>query len=95
MPEMFFHLSWPDGTQRRCYSPSLVIKDYFQPGAAYPLPDFLRRSREAYGIASERVRQKYGFGCAHAASELEALEDLAARFHHQPDAQVRIERFEE
>ena len=34
-----------------CYSPSLVIKDFFAVGQSYPLPDFLRRSREALTIA--------------------------------------------
>jgi uncharacterized repeat protein (TIGR04042 family) len=27
MPEMHFHVRWPDRTHSRCYSPSLVIKD--------------------------------------------------------------------
>lgn len=95
MPEMHFTVRWPDGSTRRCYSPSLVIKDFFAPGADYPLPDFVERSRAAYGISSERVRAKYGWGCAHAAVELSEIEDLAGRFEEQPGAQVRVESFEE
>ena len=61
MPEMRFLIRWPDGTAETCYSPSLVIKDYFAPGETYPLADFVERSRTALNIASERVRAKYGF----------------------------------
>jgi len=47
MPEMRFLIRWPDGVAEACYSPSLVIKDYFAPGETYPLPDFVARSRTA------------------------------------------------
>ena len=63
MPEMHFHVRWPDGSTSACYSPSLVIGEYFRPGRAYPLPEFLQRSRTALRQASERVRAKYGFSC--------------------------------
>ena len=32
MPEMRFRIRWPDGSTESCYSPSLVIKDYFAAG---------------------------------------------------------------
>lgn len=80
MPEMHFHLRWPDGSSARCYSPSLVIKDYLEPGSSYPLPDFLRRSREALNIASERVREKYGYACSAAMDQLARIEATAAGF---------------
>ena len=35
MPEMLFRIRWPDGTAEDCYSPSLVIKDFFAPGESY------------------------------------------------------------
>ena len=47
MPEMRFRIRWPDGTPETCYSPSLVIKDYFAVGADYALPEFVARSRTA------------------------------------------------
>lgn len=28
MPEMYFHVRWPDGETQRCYSPSTVVEDY-------------------------------------------------------------------
>ncbi len=95
MPAMHFHVRWPDGRSSRCYSPSLVIKDHFEPGTAYPLPDFLRRAREALGIASERVRARYGFACSLALGQLEQIEADARTFSQQPDARVSVTHFEE
>ena len=60
MPEMRFVIRWPDGVVESCYSPSLVVKEFFAPGESYPLADFVERSRTALHIASERVEAKYG-----------------------------------
>src|SRR3954463_12216888 len=70
MPEMHYRLRWPDETEMTCYSPSLVIRDYFEPGADYALAEFLRRVREATHIASERVREKFGYACSRAHDQL-------------------------
>ena len=45
MPEIRFQIQWPDGSQETCYSPSLVVKDYFTPNSDYDLGDFVQRSR--------------------------------------------------
>ena len=66
MPEMHFHVRWPDERIEACYSPSLVIKDHFVPGTTYALSDFRERSRVALTIAAERVRERYGFLCSRA-----------------------------
>ena len=95
MPEMHFRVRWPDGTAQRCYSPSLVIKDFFAIGQSYELADFVQRSRTALTIASERVRQKYGSGCGHAAAQLEEIESIAAQFGDQANARVTVVAFEE
>ena len=95
MPEMHFRVRWPDGSAQRCYSPSLVIKDFFVPGESYRLADFVERSRTALEIASERVRLKYGYGCGHAAHQLAEIERIAAQFDARPDARVTVEAFEE
>jgi uncharacterized repeat protein (TIGR04042 family) len=92
---MHFHVRWPDGSGQRCYSPSLVIKDFFVPGKSYALAEFLQRSRTALRIASERVRQKYGYTCGHASAQLDEIERIAARFEATPDALVIVEAFEE
>jgi uncharacterized repeat protein (TIGR04042 family) len=78
MPETFVRTVWADGTERSCYSPSLVVEEFFRPGQAYPVADFLARAREALTIGSERVRVKYGFGCGQAMAQLAQLEELAA-----------------
>lgn len=94
MPVMHFRVRWPDGAETRCYSPSLVVQDYLTPGQSYPLPDFLRRAREALGIASERVRAKFGFACSQAMGQLAEIEHLAARFEAQADARVAVVAFD-
>ncbi len=93
MPAMHFHLRWPDGRESRCYSPSLVIKDYLVPGTAYALPDFLQRSREALHIASERVRAKFGFACSMAMDQLAQIEHTAAAFGEH--TRVEVLRFDD
>lgn len=91
MPAMHFSVRWPDQTETRCYSPSLVIQDYFQPGSEYALGDFLDQVREALNIASERVRAKYGFACSQALDQLAEIESLAAGF--RPDSRVTVTAF--
>jgi uncharacterized repeat protein (TIGR04042 family) len=93
MPAMHFHLRWPDQTEMRCYSPSLVIKDHFTPGSAYPLPVFMDEVTTALNIASERVREKFGFACSMALDQLTAIEQKASAF--DPAAQVHVTAFEE
>jgi len=94
MPEMRFHIRWPDGTKERCYSPSLVINEHFAPGQSYPLADFLARSRTALVIASDRVKARYGHACSLALGQLAEIEAGGARFSDIEDAHVRVERFE-
>lgn len=95
MPAMHFTVRWPDGRDQRCYSPSLVIKDYFEPGADYALPEFMRRAREALHIASERVRAKYGYACSMAMDQLARIEAAAAPYEAAAGARVAVTAFEE
>jgi uncharacterized repeat protein (TIGR04042 family) len=93
MPEMRYRLRWPDRTETECYSPSLVIRDFFEAGAEYELGDFLRRLREATTIASERVRVKYGHPCSRALEQLGAIEDQARRFVDRDGARIVMVSF--
>jgi len=95
MPEMRFTVRWPDGTVEGCYSPSLVIKDYFTPGESYPLADFLGKSREALTIASQRVEARYGFPCSRAMGQLARIEATARNFSSLSNARVAVEAFDE
>jgi uncharacterized repeat protein (TIGR04042 family) len=93
MPAMHFNLRWPDATETRCYSPSLVIKDHFESGTRYPLSAFMAQMRKAMNIASERVRAKFGFACSMALDQLATIEAMAARFDEH--CEVEMLSFEE
>ena len=93
MPAMHYTVRWPDASESVCYSPSLVIHDFFAVGEDYALDEFLRRVRAATTIASERVRAKYGFACSRAADQLGETEHRAATFAGQAGAQVRMLAF--
>jgi uncharacterized repeat protein (TIGR04042 family) len=90
VPEMLFAVRWPDGTESRCYSPSLVISDHLAVGVSYPVAEFVDRSRTALLIASERVRAKYGMVCTSALAQLDAIERTAARM---PEGDVTVTAF--
>lgn len=94
MPVMHFHVRWPDGSETRCYSPSLVVQDFLIPGQGYGLHDFLQRTRQALGVASERVRAKYGFACSQAMDQLAEIEHIASRFAGSGDAEVLVVAFD-
>ena len=93
MPEMIFDIRWPDNLTESCYSPSLVVREHLDPGASYPLAEFLARTRMALTVASERVQAKYGFPCSRAQSQLARIEARAAGFAETPDAAVHIVAF--
>lgn len=94
MPVMHFLVRWPDQSESRCYSPSLVVQDFLVPGDSYALDDFVARTREALGIASERVRAKFGFACSQAMDQLAEIETRAAFFSDQPGARVAVVAFD-
>jgi uncharacterized repeat protein (TIGR04042 family) len=93
MPEIRFDITWPDGTTEHCYSPSLIVQDYFVPGTDYSIADFLERSRTALRIASERVAQKFGFPCSRALGQLASIEAGCARFSEIDGARVHFGSF--
>jgi uncharacterized repeat protein (TIGR04042 family) len=92
---MRFRIAWPDGCTESCYSPSLVIKDYFAVGQSYPLADFLTRCRTALTIASERVRAKYGYPCSRALAQLARIETASQQFVGITGANVGVVAFED
>jgi uncharacterized repeat protein (TIGR04042 family) len=95
MPAMYYTIRWPDRTESRCYSPSLVIKDYLNVGQRYDIEDFLARMRTATGIASERVRAKFGYFCSSALDQLQLLEQQAAPFMTATAKAVEVVSFSE
>ncbi|NMI01023.1 MSMEG_0570 family nitrogen starvation response protein [Pseudonocardia sp. K10HN5] len=93
MPEVLFDTRWPDGSVQTFYSPSLIVEEYFEAGQVYPLADFVARSRESLQIAGDRVRAKYGMGCAESAISIARIEQAAARFTGTEGPAVTVERF--
>jgi uncharacterized repeat protein (TIGR04042 family) len=85
---MTFSVRWPDGNQRQCYSPSLVMHDYLDVGARYTVTDFAQRSSTALELASNRVREKFGFACTSAAATLAEIQQHAQRF--APDELIEV-----
>ena len=94
MPEINFKIQWPDGAQETCYSPSLVVKKYFEPGKAYTVADFVERSRESLTIASDRVQEKFGFPCSRALGQLQKIEAQAQKYANETNSSVTVIRFE-
>lgn len=95
MPEINFNIQWPDGKKETFYSPSLIVKEYFEPGVAYTVGEFLRRSRESLTIASDRVQKKYGFPCSRALGQLRRIEMAAQNYASTPEEKVTVLAFEE
>jgi uncharacterized repeat protein (TIGR04042 family) len=93
MPEIRFQIQWPDGSQETCYSPSLVVKEYFTPNQDYALTEFVDRSRTALKIASDRVQAKYGMPCGLALGQLQTIETRAIQYQQHPQPTVRVLRF--
>ncbi|MGB8698151.1 MAG: MSMEG_0570 family nitrogen starvation response protein [Thermosynechococcaceae cyanobacterium] len=90
MPEIRVQVQWPDGVQDLCYSPSLIVKEYFTPGQEYDLEDFVGRSREALKIASDRVKAKYGYPCGLALGQLQEIEATAAKYTGPSPQKVKV-----
>ncbi|QKK16697.1 MSMEG_0570 family nitrogen starvation response protein [Rhizobium indicum] len=93
MPEMRFVITWPDGQEESCYSPSLIIREFFTEGESYSVADFVDRSRRALTIASDRVEAKFGFACSSANEQLARIESAAVAFLNDADARVHCKTF--
>ena len=87
MPEVTFHICWPDGQEERCYSPSTVIGRHLAAGHSYAVLEFLTRARTGLNAASDRVAAKYGYPCTNAMARLARIE-ATARHHTAADAPV-------
>lgn len=80
MPEMTFDVRWPDGRVQSCWSPSLVVHDHLETGRSYTVREFSRRTTLALDIASERVREKFGFACTSALATQGEIATAAAAY---------------
>lgn len=67
-------IQWSDDTTDRVYSPSSVIRDFFEEDEEMSVDAFEERITDALSRASERVREVYGMECASAKQELRRLQ---------------------
>ncbi|MGB3766386.1 MAG: MSMEG_0570 family nitrogen starvation response protein [Phormidesmis sp.] len=95
MPEVNFKIQWPDGKQETCYSPSLIVKKYFEPGETYTISEFLEKSRESLTIASDRVQAAYGFPCSRALGQLKKIEATAEQYKNAAKGEVSVLEFQD
>ena len=95
MPETNFKIRWPDGKQEICYSPSLVVKKYFEPGKAYSISEFVEKSREALEIASDRVQAAFGYPCSRALGQIRKIETTAQQYEASADGTVSFLEFQD
>ena len=93
MPETTFSVEWPDGLVEECYSPSLVVHEHLEAGEDYSVTDFTRRATYALAIASDRVREKFGFACTSAMATTEQIQSRAASY--AADERVRVLRMQD
>ena len=73
MPETILTVKWPNGEMESIYSPSTIIKKYFEPGDQMKIKEFENKSQEAFEHASKRVELVRGFACSAAMSSLQKI----------------------
>lgn len=75
-------IEWPDASSDRVYSPSSVIRDFFEEGEELSVSAFEERVTDALTRASGRVQEVYGMECTSAQQELRRLR---AAVRERPD----------
>lgn len=93
MPAIHYTIRWPDDSEARCYSPSLIVQELLETGREYPLAEFMDLVRRATAIANDRVQARYGFFCSRASDQLDRFETEARQFAGIADARVRVLSF--
>jgi uncharacterized repeat protein (TIGR04042 family) len=94
MPVVRFDVMWPDSTVMKCQSPSTVIRNFLHEGQAVSLAEFLQIAELGLSLASDRVREKYGFACSAAADQLEIIQSKASEFQGLSSATVHVIRMD-
>lgn len=84
MPATTFKVKWPDGTEQGCYSPSTIVKDFFELNHNYTVDEFAAISEKALNAASERVLERFGYACSSAMDQLAEIKIRCAEYG--PDA---------
>ncbi len=80
MPVTYVHIKWPDNTKDKIYSPSSVIRNYFNPEDEITIKEFEGICNESLDKASDRVAEKFGFGCTSAMAEKKRIYALSKKY---------------
>ena len=80
MPVTYVNIEWPNKETDQVYSPSSVVKEYFNSGETLTVQEFLNTCNQSLDIASERVREKFGYACTSAQSESQRIEEKCKNF---------------
>ncbi len=87
-------IRWPDGRRESCYSPSLVVRDYFREGESYPLADFLlARAHGAARSPPSASRRNTAMPVRWRSANSRASKRAPRRSRKRPDAKVVCETF--
>ncbi len=73
MPAVHFEVQWPDGEKQLYYSPSTVVYEHLKENQKLPLDAFAKQAQIALTVASERVKQKFGYYCSAASAEQDKI----------------------
>ena len=85
----------PDDSVSSHYCPSHVVKKYLKAGERYPVADFVRISREALEMASERVRENFGYPCGRAFAAIRDIERKASAIADATGGEVEVVAFDD
>ena len=79
MPETYLRVQLPNNKEEVIYSPSTIIKDYFQSATIMSLDEFQNSCSKALNHASKRVYERFGYECTSAMGELARVNVLVER----------------
>jgi len=88
MPALNFEIEWPDGEVMTCYSPSSIVREYFQAGAKLTISELVETSEAALLRAGQRVEERFGMDCTVAVRQRKKISSRAELF--APDEIVTI-----
>ena len=88
MPALNFDIEWPDGEVMTCYSPSTVIREYFQVGRELTIKELIDASGKSLEEAGRRIEEKFEFRCAASATQLDRISRKAAEFEAHQKARI-------
>ena len=85
MPETYLRVQLPDNKEETIYSPSTIIKEYFEKATVMSLDEFESNCSKALNHASKRVYERFGYECTSAMGELARVNRLVDKIRSSAD----------